>query len=158
MAFLVVSATDPREEPPDADGRRVIRATLPLADRPDGDGDLLAGADLVVTLDNDGNIARMIVSSTPVDPALRLELDITRPGEPLAIALPDDGETGLRRTIPVEELEAAGVHPLELGRIPAGWTLTGASVVPGPVSGSARGSGSPTTIPTPCAGGPCSSR
>jgi hypothetical protein len=135
VAPLVVSATDPREEPPDPDGRRVIRGTMPAADRQDGDDDLLASADLVVTLDEDGNIARMIVSSTPVDPRLRLELDITRLGEPQAIAPPDDGETGLRRTIPVEELEAAGVRPLELGRVPAGWKLTGAGVVSGPASG-----------------------
>ena len=131
IALLVASARDPREELPDADGRRVIRATLPPADQPDGDGDLLAGADLVVTLDEDGNVARMIVSSTPVDPKLRLELDITGLGEPQAIAPPDDGETGLRRTIPVEELEAAGVRPVELGRLPSGWTLTRAQVVSG---------------------------
>ena len=135
VAPLVVSATDPREEPPDPDGRRVIRGTMPTADRQHGDDDLLASADLVVTLDEDGNIARMIVSSTPVDPKLRLELDITRLGEPQAIAPPDDGETGLRRTIPVAELEAAGVRPLELGRVPAGWKLTGARVVSGPASG-----------------------
>jgi hypothetical protein len=135
VGLLVASARDPREEPPDADGRRVIRATLPPADQRDGDGDLLAGADLVLTLDEDGNVTRMIVSSTPVDPKLRLDVDITRLGEPQAIAPPDDGETGLRRTIPVEELEAAGLRPVELGRVPAGWKLTGASVVSGPVSG-----------------------
>jgi hypothetical protein len=135
VAVLVLSARDPREEPHDTDGRRVIRATLPPADLRDVDGDLLAGADLVVTLDEDGNIARMSVSSTPVDPELRLDVDITRLGEPQAIAPPDDGETALRRTIPVEALEAAGLRPVELGRLPAGWSLTGAWVVSGPVSG-----------------------
>ena len=135
VARLVASAGDPREEPPDAAGRRVIRATLPAGDQQVRDGHLLAGADLVITLDENGDIARMIVSSTPVDPKLRFELDITGVGEPQAIAPPDDGETGLRRTISFEELEAAGMRPVELGRAPAGWKLTGAWVVSGPVAG-----------------------
>jgi hypothetical protein len=62
----------------------------------------------LVTLDQDGNIARIVVRSAPDDPELVLELDITQIGEPQAIALPDRGNAGLRRTVPIDDREAAG--------------------------------------------------
>ena len=133
VTVVVLSAKDPREEAPDPAGRRVIHATVPAADRPAGYGDLLAGADVVLTLDEDGDVARIVVRSAPDDPELVLELDIARVGEPQTIAPPHSGNAGLRRTVPIDELEAAGVRPVELGRVPAGWTLTGAWVAPGPV-------------------------
>jgi hypothetical protein len=105
---------------------------VPAADRPDGYGDLLVGADVLLTLDEDGDVARIVVRSAPDDPELVLELDVTRVGEPQAIAPPDSGNAGLRPTVPINELEAAGVRPVELGRVPAGWKLTGAWVTPGP--------------------------
>jgi hypothetical protein len=135
VALMVISAGDPQEEPPDAAGRRVIRGTMPAGDQRVGDSDLLAGAELVLTLDGDGDIARMVVASAPVDPQLRLELDITRIGEPQAIVPPDDGDAAVRRTIPVGLLEAAGVRPVELGQVPAGWKLTGAWALPARAAG-----------------------
>jgi hypothetical protein len=133
MAHLVLSARDPQEEAPDDAGRCVIRATVPAADRQDGYGELLVGADVLLTLDEDGDIARIVVTSAPDDPELVVELDIARVGEPQAIAPPDRGDAGLRHTVPIDELEAAGVRPVELGGVPAGWKLTGAWVAPGPV-------------------------
>ena len=132
VAILILSATDPSEAARDATGRRLIHATLPPADPREGSGDLLAGAELLLTLDVDGDIARIAVRSAHDDPDLVLELDITRLGEPQAIAPPEGGDAGLRRTVPVEELAAAGVAPVELGRVPEGWTLTGAWVIPAP--------------------------
>jgi hypothetical protein len=133
VTVLVLSAKDPREEAPDPAGRRVIHATVPAADRPAGYGDLLVGADVLLTLDEGGDVARIVVRSAPDDPELVLELDIAQVGEPQTIAPPHSGNAGLRRTVPIDELEAAGVRPLELGQAPAGWTLTGAWVGPGPV-------------------------
>jgi hypothetical protein len=138
VARMVMSAGDPQEEPPDADGRRVIRGRLPAGDQLVGDSGLLAGAELVLTLDEDGDIARIVVASAPEDPQLRLELDITRIGELQAIAVPDEGDAAVRRTVPVGLLEAAGVRPVELGQVPAGWRLIGAWGLPAP-----RGAGCP---------------
>lgn len=126
LALLVISAGNPQQEPVDEAGRRVIRGTLPAGDNRVSGSELVAGAELVLTLDEDGDIVRMVVSSAPVDPQLRLELDITRIGEPQDIAPPDDGDAALRRTVPVGLLEASGVRPVELGQVPAGWKLTGA--------------------------------
>jgi hypothetical protein len=73
---------------------------LPAANRQDPHADLSVGADLLVTLDQDGNIARIVVRSAPDDPELVLELDIMQIGEPQAIAPPDRSNAGLRRTVP----------------------------------------------------------
>ncbi len=96
VAYLVLSAGDPRGVAPDADGRCVVRATLPAAERQDGHAYLPVGAVLLVTLDEDGNIARVVVTSAPGDPELVLEFDIMHIGEPQAIAPPDSGNAGLR--------------------------------------------------------------
>ena len=134
MAHLVLSATDPSEAARDATGRRVIHATLPPADPRQGYGDLLAGAELVLTLDVDGDIVGIVVRSARDDPDLVVELAIMRLGEPQAIAPPDSGDAALRRTVPVDELDAAGVRPVELGRVPEGWKLTGAWAIPAPAA------------------------
>jgi hypothetical protein len=132
LAILILSATDPSEAARDTTGRRLIHATLPPADPREGRGDLLAGAELLLTLDPDGDIARIAVRSAHDDPDLVLELDLMRLGERQAIAPPDRGDAGVRRTIPVDELAAAGVRPVELGRVPEGWKLIGAWVIPAP--------------------------
>jgi hypothetical protein len=80
---------DPRAEAPDAAGRCVIRITVPAADRHDGFGERLVGANLLLTLDEDGNIARIVVRSAPYDPQLVLERD-TREGERQAVVVPPD--------------------------------------------------------------------
>jgi hypothetical protein len=94
VAYLVLSARDPREVAPDAAGRCVIRASMPAVDRQDPHADLSVGADLLVTLDEDGNVARIVVRSAPDDPELVLELDIMQIGEPQAIAPPGSGRGG----------------------------------------------------------------
>jgi hypothetical protein len=133
VARLMFSATDPSEAARDATGRRLIRATLPPADPREGYGHLLDDAELLLTLDVDGDIARIAVrSAARGDPDLVLELDIMRLGEPQAIALPEGGDAGLRRTVPVDKLDAVGVRPVELGRVPEGWKLIGAWVIRAP--------------------------
>ena len=135
LALLVVSAGNPQEEPADEAGRRVIRGTLPAGDNRVSGSELVGGAELVLTLDEDGDIVRMVVASAPEDPQLRLDLDITRIGEPQDIAPPDDGDAALRRTIPIGLLETVGVRPVELGQVPAGWELSGAWGMPVPEAG-----------------------
>ena len=133
IARLMFSATGPSEAARDATGRRLIHATLPPADPREGYGHLLDDADLVLTLDTEGDIARIAVrSAARGDPDLVLELDIMGLGEPQAIAPPEDGDAGLRRTVPVDELDAVGVRPVELGRVPEGWKLVGAWVIRAP--------------------------
>jgi hypothetical protein len=81
---------------------------MPAADRRDPYADPSVGVDLLVTLDGDGNLARIVVTSAPVDPELVLDLDITQIGEPQAIAPPDSGNAASRRTVlPVETRTAA---------------------------------------------------
>jgi hypothetical protein len=63
----------------------------PAGDRRDPHTDLFVGVDLLVTLDDDGNLARIVVTSAPGDPEPVLDLDITQIGEPQAIAAPDTG-------------------------------------------------------------------
>ena len=130
VARLITTAGDPRGEAPDAAGRRVIRATLPA--RGDGGGDLLplGGADALLSLDDAGNIAHLVVTWPPRDPQLVLDVEISGHNQPQDIAPPDRGPVAVRRTVPVEALQADGVRPLELGRVPAGWRLTGAWVGP----------------------------
>ena len=91
VLHLVLSARHPGEEAPDAAGRCVIRATVPTADPYDVYGELLAGANVLLTLDEDRNIARIIVRSAPDDPELVVELDVARVDEPPAIAPPHNG-------------------------------------------------------------------
>jgi len=86
VAYLLLSARDPRPVAPDPAGRCVIRASMPAVDRRDPYADLSVGVDLLVTLDGDGNLARIVVTSAPDDPELVLDLDITQIGEPQAIA------------------------------------------------------------------------
>jgi hypothetical protein len=58
---------------------------------PDAYGELLVGANVLLTLDEDGSIARIVVRSAPDDPELVVELDVARVGEPQAIAPPHSG-------------------------------------------------------------------
>jgi hypothetical protein len=84
---VVLSARDPQEQPPDAAGRCVIQATVP-SEPYDLNGELLVGANVSLTLDEDRNIARIVLTSAPDDPELVVELDVTQVGEPQAIAPP----------------------------------------------------------------------
>jgi hypothetical protein len=51
-------------------------------------GELLVGANVSLTLDEDRNIARIVLTSAPDEPELVVELDVTQVGEPQAIAPP----------------------------------------------------------------------
>jgi hypothetical protein len=100
-----------------------------MANPQEGYGHLLDDAELLLTLDVDGDIARISVrSAARGDPDLVVELDIMRQGEPQAIALPE-GDAGVRHTVPVDELNAVRMRPVELGRVPEGWKLTSAWVI-----------------------------
>jgi hypothetical protein len=133
-AALVVdvlrSAGDRHGDGTDAAGRPVLRATVPPDDRDERYGDALDGADVSVTLDESGGIARVVLTSAETDPRLVLRLDIVRLGDPGVIA-PGDVGTPARSTVSVADLVAAGVEPLELGDLPPGWALTEARVSTG---------------------------
>ena len=91
VSYLLLSARDPRPVAPDPAGRCVIRASMPAGDRRGPYAVDAKGQILLVTLDGDGNLARIVVTSAPDDPELVLDLDITQIGEPQAIAPPDSG-------------------------------------------------------------------
>jgi hypothetical protein len=123
-------AHDPRGEAPDEAARRVIRGTFPMGD--DGPfGELLSGADLLLTLHYSGDIARVVITSAPVAPELVMEIDITGLSAAKRIAVPDEGDAAIRRTVPLGSLADAGVSPVELAALPEGWTLVGAWVAAG---------------------------
>lgn len=128
MARMITTAVDPRGEAPDAAGRRVIRATLPA--REDGAGNTLplTGADVLLSLNAAGDVGHIVVTWPPRDPQLVLDVELFAHNRPQDIAPPDSGPAAVRRTVPVDALAASGVRPLELGRVPAGWRLTGAWV------------------------------
>jgi hypothetical protein len=111
----------------DASGRPVLRATVPPDDRDERYGDTLDGADVRVTLDKAGDVAHLVLTSAEPKPRLVLRLDIVQVGDSGVIA-PSDVGTPARSTVAIDELVAAGVEPLELGRLPPGWALTNASV------------------------------
>ena len=128
VARLITTAGLPRGEAADVLGRRVIRATLPT--RGDGEGNIppLGGADVLLSLNPRGSIGHVVVTWPARDPQLVVDVEISGHDDPQDIAPPDRGPTALRRTVPVEALEAENLRPLELGRLPGRWRLTGAWV------------------------------
>jgi hypothetical protein len=84
LAFLpdvLRSASGARDEAPDRSGRRVIRATIPepvaLPTGGPAGNSLLAGAEVVVTLDRSGDVARVVLTLPPdVDPSLIVDVEI----------------------------------------------------------------------------------
>jgi hypothetical protein len=129
VARLITTAGDPRWEA-DFAGRRVIRATLPTHGNAGGNLLPLAGADVLLSLNDAGDLLHLVVTWPAQDPQLVLDVEILGHNHPQDIAPPDHGSAALRRTVPVEGLEAEGLRPLELGRLPARWRLTGAWVDP----------------------------
>jgi hypothetical protein len=117
------TADDRRRDPPDARGRRRLRATVPEDERY---GELLMGADVSLVLDDAGDITHLALTSASGDgPGLAVDLEIERLGE-AGLVTPEDVGDPARRTVPVDVLEAAGVHAVELDRLPPGWALTDA--------------------------------
>jgi hypothetical protein len=130
VAHLITAAGDPRGEAADFAGRRVIRATLPTHGDAGGNLLALAGADVLLSLNDAGALLHLVVTWPAQVPQLVLDVEILGHNHPQDIAPPDRGPAALRRTVPVEELKADGLRPLELGRLPARWRLTGAWVDP----------------------------
>jgi hypothetical protein len=117
------TAGDRRPDPSDASGRRAVRATVPDDERY---GELLRGADVSLVLDGAGDITHLTLRSAPGnDPGLAVDLEIERRGQ-AGLVTPGDIGDPARRTVPVDALGAAGIHPLELDRLPPGWALTDA--------------------------------
>jgi hypothetical protein len=126
VADVVRSAGNRRSEPPDAKGRRTLHAAAPMNAADFRYGELLAGAEVSLVLDEARDVDHIAVTSVPVDhPQLVVRLAIERLGEPELITPAEIGDPA-RGGLPVDVLDAAGVEPLELGRVPAGWALTDA--------------------------------
>jgi hypothetical protein len=127
VSDIVRRAGPGRDVVPDGEGRRRLSAPLRGdAGRKPRYGDALAGGTVTITLDDAGDIARIVVASAEPDPQLVLDLDIDRLGEPDVITAADVGEPA--RQAVAGELAGLGIAPVELGRLPTGWALTDASV------------------------------
>ncbi len=85
LLLAVQSAGERRNDRPDAAGRRVIRATLPA----DHIGEPWAGADVVLTLDDGGDIAQIAIASAPGRPRFEAEFGIVRIGESQNVVPPE---------------------------------------------------------------------
>ncbi|HEX6420239.1 MAG TPA: hypothetical protein VFZ77_17195 [Acidimicrobiales bacterium] len=131
---ILRAAGDPVDTEPDRTGR-VLRADLPGDPRAgvaarcrpcDRYGAAVAGGEVRVSLRDGRHVARVLVRSPGPDPSVVLDLEIDRLGEP--VVTPADVDEPARRSVPVGVLGAAGVAAVELGSLPPGWALTGASV------------------------------
>jgi hypothetical protein len=133
-------ADDRRSGPNDDEGNRTLLATVPEDGESRELGDL-AGAEVELALDESGDISDITLTSTAGDRRLLLELAIERLGEPGLIAASDVGGP-VRSGVPVADIAAAGVRPLELSQLPSGWALTSArEVMAGPVDMCGTGTG-----------------
>jgi hypothetical protein len=128
VARLIPTAGLPRGEAADFAGRRVIRATLPTGGDDEGNVVPLAGADVLLSLNSTESIGHVVVTWPAQVPQLVVDVEISGHNHPQDIAPPDRGLAALRRTVPVEALEAENIRPQELGRLPERWRLTGAWV------------------------------
>jgi hypothetical protein len=97
-------------------------------------GELLMGAEVSLVLDDAGDITHLTLTSARRDGrGLAVDLEVEELGE-AGLITPEDVGDPARRTVPVDVLEAAGVHALELDALPSGWALTDARETrPGPV-------------------------
>jgi hypothetical protein len=128
----VQAATDRRAAPRDDAGRRVIRATVPdqLSPGSTGSGDLddvVGGAELAVTLDDGGDIARVELTAAPNHPPLEITLDIGRLGDP-ALVTAGDLAAPIRASVTPDVLAEVGLGSLDVPGLPTTWALTSASV------------------------------
>jgi hypothetical protein len=130
----VGAATDRQEAPRDAAGRRVIRATVPdqMSSRSSGPedlDDLIGGAELAVTLDDRGDVARVELTAAPGHPPLEIALDMLRLGDPALVTAGDLAEP-IRASVPPDVLTDVGLGSLDVPGLPTTWALTSASVYP----------------------------
>jgi hypothetical protein len=124
---LVASAADRRPAPSDDAGRTVITGTIPTTtanpDRP------LAGAEVTLTLDDDGAIARIAIAAAQADESgIELAVDILRAADPPLT--PAEVSAPPRQSLVAADLAAAGIAGVELRTLPAGWALTDARLWP----------------------------
>jgi hypothetical protein len=145
----VQAATDRRAAPRDDAGRRVIRATVPDRLSPGSTGsedldDVVGSAELAVTLDDGGDIARVELTAAPNHPPLEIALDIGRLGDPALVTAGDLAEP-IRASVPPDVLAEVGLGSLDVPGLPTTWALTSASVhrPDGGVSPSPPGCGGP---------------
>jgi hypothetical protein len=125
---LLGPADNRRSDPPDGTGRHLLHATVP--NRSPVRIDLARGAEVSLTLGDDGSIERFALTHGPADdPQLAMDLAIDHVGESGLVTPTDVGEPA-RETARVDAL-AAHLEAVELGRLPGGWGLIGAQAAPG---------------------------
>jgi hypothetical protein len=114
----------------DRQGQSTYVATLPA----DGMGVVTPGeaprdAEVTLTVAADGDPLRITVEipgEVAVGSDWRLDVEITALGDPLVIDAPDGEMPSVTEGPTVAEVQAAGVAaPVELGRLPDGWLLSG---------------------------------
>jgi hypothetical protein len=119
----LMATTDRRAEAPDGQGRRRYRARLggwagvEIGDRPPPE------AEVVVTVDEDGDPAHVTITAVTDDRRMSLDIEIERLGEPVgawALGGPTSATGGAR---PEEVVDAGIPDAVELGDVPDGWIL-----------------------------------
>jgi hypothetical protein len=134
VADAIRSGADAREVSAPG-GRRVLRAGLPADDgerrercrhcRPLDAA--LAGGQVTVALDADGDITRADLIGAGGEIRVQIELHVVRSADLGALDLAGVAAPP-RDALRMDDLEAAGITPVELGTLPDGWALTDASV------------------------------
>jgi hypothetical protein len=124
---LVASAADRRPAPPDDAGRTVVTGTIPTTSADPGRP--LAGAEVTLTLDDAGAIARIAITAAPADESgVELAVDILRAADPPLT--PAEVSAPPRQSLVPADLRAAGIAGVELRTLPEGWALTDARLSP----------------------------
>jgi hypothetical protein len=127
------ATTDRRDGGTDSDGRRTFRATV-AAERlgADDEGRAMGPAEIVLTLDEAGNPARVEITTVSDDPPLRVAVDLAALGEPVTISVPGGDEpTSVTGPVTVDEVVSAGIaRPVELARVPPNWVLRNMELTP----------------------------
>ena len=124
---LAASAADRRPARPDDAGRMVITGTIPTTNA--GPERPLAGAEVALTLDDAGAIARIAITAAPADRSgVELTVDILPPDDPPLS--PAEVSAPPRQSLVPADLGAAGIAAVELRTLPAGWALTDARLWP----------------------------
>lgn len=132
VADAIQAATDRREAPRDEAGRRVIQATVPehpgrTSARLEGLDDLIGRSEVALTLDDAGDIARVVLTSPSDRPPLEIAVDVVRMGDPTLVT-PGDLSEPIRASVPPDVLADVGLGSLDVPGLPTTWALTSASV------------------------------
>jgi hypothetical protein len=148
VADAVQAAADRREGARDDAGRRVIRATVPdQTSRSDAGledlDDLIGGAELAVTVDEGGDIARVELTSAPGRPSLEIALDIGRLGDTALVTAGDLAEP-IQASVSPDVMADVGLGSLAVPGLPTTWALTRGYVL--------APDGTLPSVPTGCGG------